>query len=109
MFILQVFLMGGAVFHTDALTFQVGKGFIGVFFRNHQRGVGIVRLSKRNLLATLRCDIHSGNNRIIFLEFQRGDQAIESVIGESTFCLHLFAQRRCQVDVKTDNLIAGVQ
>ena len=101
--------MRGAVFHTDAFPFQIGKGFIGVFFGNNQRGVSIVRLSERNLFAALWRDIHSGNHCIIFFEFQRGDQAVESMIGKSTFRLYLFAQRRCQVNVKTDNFVARVQ
>ncbi|MNP52383.1 hypothetical protein D3C76_1467760 [compost metagenome] len=59
MFILQVFLVRGAVFHADAFAFQLIKGFVSAFLRNHHRRVGVVRVGESHLLATLRGDVHT--------------------------------------------------
>ena len=108
MFILQVFLVRGAVFHPDAFAFQIVKRVEGIFLRDNQRGVSVVRVGERHLLAALGGNIHAGNDRIIFLEFERRDQAVESMVGKSTLGLHLFAQRVRQVDVETGDLVIGV-
>ena len=71
MLILQIFLVGGAVFHADPFAFQVIERMERIFFGDHQRRVGVVRVGEGHLLAPLRRNIHSGNHRIIFLELQR--------------------------------------
>ncbi|VTO28612.1 osmosensitive K+ channel histidine kinase KdpD [Klebsiella pneumoniae] len=108
MLILQIFLVGGAVFHADPFAFQVIERMERIFFGDHQRRVGVVRVGEGHLLAPLRRNIHSGNHRIIFLELQRRDQAVKRVVGKGTFCLHLFAQRVGQIDIKADNLVISV-
>ena len=108
MFILQVFLVRGAVFHPDTLAFQIGERVEGIFLRDNQRGVGVVRVGKRYLLAALRGNVHAGDDRIIFLEFERRDQAVEGMVGKRTLSLHLLTQRVCQIDVETGDLVIGV-
>ena len=100
--------MRGAVFHPDALAFQIGERVESIFLRDNQRGVSVVRVGKRHLLAALRGNVHAGDDRIIFLEFERRDQAVEGMVGKSTLGLHLFAQRVGQVDVETGDLVIGV-
>ncbi|MNR12953.1 hypothetical protein D3C85_1293310 [compost metagenome] len=109
MFILQVFLVRGAVFHADAFAFQLVKGGVRAFFGNHHRRVGVVRVGKGDLLATLWRDVHTGNHRVVFFEFQRRDQAVKRVVGEGAVGLHLLTQRFGEVDIETDDLVAGIQ
>ena len=108
MFVLQVFLVGGAVFHTNTFAFQIGKGVEGVFFSDNQRRVSVVRIGKCDLFAALRSNVHPGNHRVIFFKFQRRDQAIESVVGKGTVSLHLFAQRFRQIQIETNDLIVSI-
>ncbi|MNI95153.1 hypothetical protein D3C73_1533840 [compost metagenome] len=61
------------------------------------------------MLAALWRDVHTGDHRVVFLEFKRGDQAVERLVGEGTFGLHLFAQRVSQIDIKTHDLVVGIQ
>ena len=101
--------MRGAVFHPDAFAFQLIERGIGAFLRNHDRRVGVVRVGKRNLLAALRRDVHPGDHRVVFFEFQRRDQAVEGMVGKGAVGLHLFAQRFRQVNVEAHDLVAGIQ
>ena len=100
--------MGGAVFHADPFAFQIIERVECVFFGDHQRGVGVVRVGEGDLFAALRRNIHSGNHRVILLKLQRRDQAVKRVVGKGAFCLHLFAQRMGQIDIKADNLVISV-
>ena len=100
--------MGRAIFHPDTFALQIVKGFELAFFGNHQRRVSIVSIGKGNLFATLRSDIHTGDNRVVFLKFQRRDQAIERMVGERTFSLHLLTERVSEIDIKADNLVVGI-
>ncbi|MNB88012.1 hypothetical protein D3C75_350190 [compost metagenome] len=109
MLILQVLLVRGAVFHADALAFQLVKRGVGPFFGDHHRRVGVVRLGEGDLLATLRGDIHTRDHRIIFFEFQRRDQAIKRMVSKGAIGLHLGTERFRQVDIKANDLVAGIQ
>ena len=101
--------MRGAVFHADALAFQLVERLISPFLRNHYRRVRVVRVGERDLLATLWGDIHAGDNRIVFFKFQGRDQAVKRVVSKGAVGLHLLAQRFRQVTVKADDLVAGIQ
>ncbi len=101
--------MRGAVFHANALAFQLLKGGVLAFFGDHHCGVSVVRVSKGDLLATLRSDVHARDHRVIFFEFQGRDQAVKSVVSKGALRLHLGTQRFCQVDIKPDDLVAGIQ
>ena len=109
MFVLQVFLVRGAVFHPDAFAFQLIKGFISPFLRNDHRRVGVVRVGEGHLLATLWRDVHTGDHRVVFFKFQGRDQAVKGMVGKGAVGLHLFAQRFRQIDIKTHDLVAGIQ
>ena len=101
--------MGGAVFHPDAFAFQLIERGISAFLRNHHRRVGVVRVGERDLLAALRRDVHPGDHRVVFFELQRRDQAVKSMVSKGAVGLHLFAQRFRQIDIETDDLVAGIQ
>ena len=77
------------------------------FLRDEQRRVIVVRLGEQHLLFTLRRDVHTGHDRIETLELQARDQAVERPV-EGALGLHLFAQGIGQIDIKTLNLVAGV-
>lgn len=82
--------MCGVIFYIDMFIFQIGKGFIGVFFGNYQCGVCIIGIVKGDLFIVFWGNVYFGNDGIIFFEFQCWDKIIESMIGKSIFCLYLF-------------------